>query len=155
MKKHACFAGILVLVFGLMFVGCDNLNGKPEKWTAVTDFSQLDGTWKGSTRFSISMKELMQESTGMTDAEWEALYQEMFGNDMSITMTMNITETFDSAAKTISLTGTITMTYSGSKVNGVWAEIKNMLTANFEGVALQSMMQIIQSPLQYRQKPCI
>lgn len=118
MKKNVCFSGILVLalVFGLMFVGCDDPNGKPDTWTRVTDFSQLDGTWKGSVLFSISLK----ESMGMTDAEWENGPGQIFGNDMRVTMTMNITETFDSTAKTASVSGTITMTYSGSKVDAVW-----------------------------------
>ena len=117
---------VIALVFGMTVVGCDN--GSTDKgndtWSNVTSLDQLSGTWKGSYR----QTKTMQEFYGMTNAEWaETGMSQIFGNDMKITTTMEITQTISASAKTVSGSLKMTMAFSGSKISTAWAMIKEQM----------------------------
>jgi hypothetical protein len=105
---------VLVLVFGMTVVGCDDSDsgngggGDPDTWTNVTSLSQLNGTWKGS--FSLSETE-----QGVTIK-------------MTQEMTVTITAT-NATTGTMSGTQKMTITYSGTGVNENWSEIKQGATS--------------------------
>ena len=107
MNKNA-FIGLLaiVLVFGMSVVGCDNgstssTNGENDTWSNVTNFSQVNGTWKAPSSYSVS-------NQGIT---------------VNVTTT-NYLITFNSTAKTISVSGSMTSRYSGANISTLWPDLK-------------------------------
>jgi hypothetical protein len=100
---------VLVLVFGMTVVGCDDSDsgngggGDPDTWTNVTSMTQLNGTWKGS----VSLTETQQGVTIKMTQE----------------MTMTITAT-NATTGTMSGTQKMTITYSGTGVSENWNDIK-------------------------------
>jgi hypothetical protein len=102
---------VIVLVFGMTVVGCDNGStsggskggGGADTWSDVTSLSQLNGTWKGSAT-------LTSTEQGITMR-------------MTMEMTMTITAT---NATTGERSGTqkMTITFSGNSINTYWSDIK-------------------------------
>jgi len=106
MKTNKLWLGILViiLVFGMAVVGCDNDPGDVDTWSNVTSFSQVNGTWKAPSTYT--------------------------GNAQGIKVTANTSNyriTFNAAAKTMSVSGTVTTTYSGGNINSFWPGMKESL----------------------------
>jgi hypothetical protein len=105
---------VLVLVFGMTVVGCDDSdsgNGggaDPDTWTNVTSLTQLNGTWKGSFP-------LTETEQGVTIK-------------MTQEMTMTITAT-NATTGTMSGTQKMTIAYSGNGVSENWSEIKEGATS--------------------------
>jgi len=105
MSKKMSWSGLLaiVLVFGLMGIGCKNNsnNGETEIWSNVTNFNQLEGTWKllSNVTFPFSMIENMDES-------WKTEVEEH-----SIT--------FNVIAKTTTTSGRFTEIYTGGNID-IW-----------------------------------
>jgi hypothetical protein len=97
---------VMVLVFGLTVVGCDDGStddSKADTWSNVTSLSQLNGTWKGS----FTQTETEQGITIRATME----------------MTMTITAT-NATTGTMSGTQKMTMTFSGNGINEYWSVIK-------------------------------
>jgi hypothetical protein len=111
-KKNWLGILVIVLVFGMMVVGCSNgttdgdgtTGGGSDVWTNVTSLSQLNGTWK--TQSTVT------------------------GNMEGIKVTQNYsnyTLTFNSVTKTMSVSGTIKMTLSGGNISEFWSDMKEGL----------------------------
>jgi len=92
---------VLVLVFGMLAVGCDEPKG--DEWTNVTSLSQLNGTWKGS-----------YSQTGTEEG-------------FTVKQEMEMTMTINASAGTMSGTQKMTMTFSGTGINEAWDAIKTVL----------------------------
>jgi hypothetical protein len=131
--------GILavLLVFGTVFLGCpndttdnngSNGGGGGDTWSDVTSFEQLDGTWRGSYSESMTMEEMMTED----EITWTDEMQTMFG-DMNITISMDITSTFNVVDKTSAMSTTFTETYSGGNIETMWITMKQDL-AGINGI---------------------
>ncbi len=119
MKKKVFIAGMLavLLAFGLVITGCDN-GTKSESWEAVTDFAQLDGTWKGSFSVTITLKEFWgNEYWASIDGD------NKFGADAKVKMTSDIILDIDIAAETLGLSVKMTIAYSGKKVAAIWEAV--------------------------------
>jgi len=131
MANKKILVGILVtvLVFGLALAGCDNgttsgpggTGGESDTWTNVTDWSQVHGTWKASHTTPV-----------ITDLE---------GIKLTVTYT-NYTITFNATAKTATLSGTVTETFSGEKdkIDKLWSQdfktgLEDVLKQQFGGTA--------------------
>ena len=103
MTKKRFWFGLLamVLVFGSMSIGCKNNfnNGETEIWSNVTNFNQLEGTWKllSNESFPFSMIENMDE-TWKTEVEEHSI-------------------TFNVIAKTITTSGKFTEIYTGCNID--------------------------------------
>jgi hypothetical protein len=101
-------AGIIVLVTVIIFsmAACGD-DSTPDTWTDVTSLSQIDGSWKTSHTDSF-------ENNGIK---------------MTISYS-NFVVTFNAAAKTMSMSGTATVTYSGGNINELWPSLKESLINN-------------------------
>ena len=93
----------IVLIFGLMGIECKNNsnNDETEIWSNVTNFNQLEGTWKllSNVTFPVSMIESMNE-TWKTEVEEHSI-------------------TFNVIAKTTTTSGRFTEIYTGGDVD-IW-----------------------------------
>jgi hypothetical protein len=109
-KKNWFGILVMVLVFGMAVVGCDNdpVNGGGDTWSNVTSLSQLNGTWKGSYSFT----ETEDGITVKTTTE----------------MTLNI----NASAKTESGTMKTTMAFSGAGITESWSGIKETFEETFK-----------------------
>lgn len=101
-KKNWFGILVMVLVFGMAVVGCDNdpVNGGGDTWSNVTSLSQLNGTWKGSYSF--------------TETE----------DGITVKTTTEMTLTINASAKTESGTMKTTMAFSGAGIAESWSGIK-------------------------------
>jgi len=114
MKSKKFWLGllVLVLVFGMMVVGCGK-DDDDKEWSDITSLKQLNGTWKGSY-------------SGTEPIE---------GVDFTINyvaeITMTITATVDNSG---TATGTIktTMTVSGVGIDDIWEAFKYILSGDVE-----------------------
>jgi len=108
----------LALVCGLLFISCkqpisssskDSVS-MPEPWTDVTNFSQLEGTWRTQSSYNYSM-------SGMT---------------VTATFT-NYQMTFTSSPKTIKVHSGSTMkeVFSGGSIDSQWLTLKGILTTQY------------------------
>jgi hypothetical protein len=110
---------VIALVFGMAVVGCDNgtTGGESDTWSNVTNFSQVNGTWKAQSSASV--------------------------REQGITVTFkynNYTITLNATAKTMSFSGSETVTYSGGNISSYWPDIKeSMSEAGTDGVMTVSV----------------
>jgi hypothetical protein len=134
MKKNTWFmAGIAaaVLVFTMVFSACPQDASEGDTWSKVTKLEELDGTWKGSYSETKTMKEFMEEA----EEEWDETTAEAFG-DMKVTSSMEITSTFNAAAKTSKVATKMTVAFSGGKINDVWGDLKSSLGSSDDTVTV-------------------
>ena len=134
MKKNSVFfAGLVcILAVGMALAACDTITGGVvDTWSKVTSLSQLDGTWKGSVSQTKPVKELI-ESQGPLDPAMEGI----FGNDLKVTMTDEITITIDAVAETSAGSNTLTLTFTGSNILVAWPIIKEFfaMSESAEGI---------------------
>ena len=115
-RKFWLGMAVMALVFGFVLTGCPT---EGEAWSDVTDLSQLNGTWKGSYKQTMNMKQAA-ESMGM---DWDSSLEAMFGNDMKVTTTLELIYIIDSTARTQASTMKQIVVFSGSKVDDVWPMI--------------------------------
>jgi len=103
--KRTLFFGLLaiVLIFGIIDISCKNIssNDYGDTWSNVTNFSQVNGTWKAPS------------STSHTEEY-----------DIIVVNINNYTITFNATQKTMSTTGLITTTFSGGTINELWPFLK-------------------------------
>ena len=127
MTSKKKFRGIfcVALVLGFVLTGCPTEPSKGETWANVDDFSQFDGTWKGSFRKTITAKEFI-ESLGMT---WDTSMQFMLG-DMRITNSGDITLVVDTTEMTSSMISIITQAFSGENINLFWPMLRDEMLAS-------------------------
>jgi len=85
-----------MLVLGISVIGCDN-----DTWSNVTNFSQVNGTWKAQSSYSGSDQDLTINVT-----------------------TKNYLVTYNSTSKTMSISGSTTTKYSGTNISTSWPVIK-------------------------------
>jgi hypothetical protein len=106
MNKKLFFSVILVmvLVFGMTVVGCDNdpSDGNNDTWSNVTSFSQVNGSWKAPSSYSFTVQGFTYSAT-----------------------TNNYIITFNATAKTMSTSGSTTVTISGGDVATYWTQLKS------------------------------
>ena len=125
MNQKKIWLGMLVmaLAFGMAAVGCDNdpSDDSEDTWSNVTSFSPLNGTWK--TQFTTSTYNFKDLAGENWDSE-----QESFVGNMKVTFSYsdNYTITFNSTAKTMSISGTQTQTYSDGNINTIWPGLKRV-----------------------------
>jgi hypothetical protein len=115
-KKNWLGTLVMVLVFGMTVVGCSNdvtsggttgggtgtTGGGTDTWIDVTSFSQVNGSWKAQSPYSFTQDGITYSST----------YN-------------NYIITFNATQKTMSQSGSSTVTLSGENINSVWADFKS------------------------------
>ena len=106
---------VIVLAFGMTVVSCDN--GTTDTWTDITSLSQVDGTWKGSFTY--------------TETE----------DGFTVRTNLEITQTINATAATMSGNVTIRMTFSGTGIAEAWPFIKEMFEE--EGVVVNDSTRTI------------
>ena len=99
---------IMALVFGI--VGCDN-GLVEDAWLDVTSLSQINGSWKYPSSASYTSG----------DMTYTAKYN-------------NYIATFNSAAKTMSESGSSTVTISGGNIDELWPQLKPLLGSQYEQI---------------------
>jgi hypothetical protein len=108
---------VIILALGMAVLGCDNgtTSGDDDTWINITDFSQVNGTWKTSDTIT---------------------YTSNISDDIKVTENyVNYTMTFSSSAKTVIVSGTITQTYSGGNIDLIWASmIKGLFETTPDGI---------------------
>jgi len=109
----------MVLAFGMMVVGCDNgtTSGESDTWSNVISFSQVNGTWKAPSSTSFTTQDIT-----------------VTGNYNNYTITFNAT------AKTMSVSGSATQTYSGGNIILYWSDIKESMSelGDLDGVMVST-----------------
>jgi hypothetical protein len=156
MRKNTWFmAGIAAaaLVFAMVFSACPQDASEEDTWSKVTKLEELNGTWKGSYSETKTMKEAMEDSVEemieeAKEAAGDAWTTEMeaemrtaakaqidaqmliFGDGMKVTVSAEITSTFNAAAKTSKVSGKTTMAYSGGNVDTIWESFSSGLTSS-------------------------
>jgi hypothetical protein len=116
---------VMVLVFGMTVVGCDNGTTEKEEtdtWTVVVSLSQLHGTWKGALSQTSTMQEFFGE-------EWDTMAENIFGTNMKVSMSGLYTYTFNAVAETFALFSEVTLAFSGGKISTSWEPIKSELSS--------------------------
>ena len=122
-KKNADKILVIVLVSGMMTLGlvfpatvkADDL------WANVPNLDLLNGTWKGSYSKDQAYIDIIDQAE---KDDLPSSPQEFFGDLRQITKG-EITITFDAGAKTVSISGTDTVTLSGGKINSLWDTFKS------------------------------
>jgi hypothetical protein len=106
MKRLFKLFGIIALtaVIGLSIAGCPTDVGEADTWMYVKSWSQVNGTWKAPSTVNYNFQGV--KATGNTS---------------------NYTITFSAFFKTMSVSGTANMTWSGGDINTVWPDIKYIL----------------------------
>jgi len=107
---------VFVVIIGFSMAACshDGGGGGTDSWSTVTSSSQINGTWKGSYSESHTIKEYQGDA-------WTQEDENFLGSDFRETVTVEITATVNTPNYTE--TRKITCTYSGSKINTVWAAL--------------------------------
>ena len=115
--------------------GGNNSNNDPsdnsgDTWSNVTSFSPLNGTWKPQfTTSTYNYKDLAGENG---NSNMESIVGNM---KVTVSYSDNYTITFNSTAKTMSISGTQTQTYSDGNINTVWPDLKRFYESlNLEGI---------------------
>ncbi|MDR2479115.1 MAG: hypothetical protein LBD48_07370 [Treponema sp.] len=148
MKTKRCLfvALIAVLVYGAFFMACQTgVNGggaEPDIWSSVSDFGQLNGTWKGAYAGSKTVKQYLEE-LGMLDAILDSVTEDapydkefikMALDNIILAINAQLTMTIDTAAKTRAQTVTATVKFSGQLVDFAWPFIAEELEKQYGGV---------------------
>jgi len=121
MKKNAIFCFfVILLAFVLTIISCDD--GESDIWIDVTNFSQLNGTWKSPSSYSITNGGITQNTT-----------------------TNNYLITFNSITETMSHSGTTTIRYTGENINSLWSSIK----MNMESMILLDIITVTTNDTNY------
>ena len=145
MVNKKLLLGIVVLVYGLTVIGCDNgtTNHQVDRdtWTNVTSFDQLNGTWKGSNSETVKIQELL----GMDDEEWkDGNYDLILGNDAKAILSVEVSFTIDAAAKTIIGDAIITITFTGRRVSIFWLIIRPYIVDIYPGAIIDNSKHSVQ-----------
>jgi len=99
---------MLVMALVLGIIGCDNGPSDEDTWSDVTSLSQVNGRWKYPSSVSFTSE------------------------DITITAKYNnYIVTFNSAAKTMSMSGSVTETISGGNIDELWPQLKEDLGNTF------------------------
>jgi hypothetical protein len=125
MKMSAKCFGIIALavVIGLSFTACGDTGGDnsgngggggTDTWLNVTSLSQVNGSWKAPSTFTGNNFQGNQGITGTAN-------------------TTNYIITFNATAKTMTTSGTSTVTLSGGDIDTRWSSIKTNLQSMYNG----------------------
>jgi hypothetical protein len=123
MKSFFRIFGIIafVAVIGFTFIACgsddsdDNGGGGGiDSWSNVTNISQVNGSWKAPSTFTSNNFQGNQGITGTAN-------------------TTNYIITFNATAKTMTTSGTSTVTLSGGDIDTRWSSIKANLQSMYNG----------------------
>jgi hypothetical protein len=83
----------LVLVFGLLFIGCPNPGGGgtvSENWTRITNFREIMGTWEGSITIPIPPMPISETEQLPTSSIDCTLTMEVDSHDFTEIINMNM-----------------------------------------------------------------
>jgi len=142
-------AGIpaVLLVLGLLIIGCDNgktddtnnsdtTDSTVDTWAAITDFNQLDGTWKGSyIQDETSIINLIEEQglsldviVGMfsDDPTMQIVIGALLEN-IKVTISADITIKVNANAETQETSVVSTAAFSGRSINDIWPYLEPYL----------------------------
>ena len=128
-RKFEPGMAVMVLTFSFVLAGCPTDGREADTWSDVTAFDQLNGTWKGSSRKTQTMKEYY-ESNGQT---WDPSMASVLGN-MKITRTLEMTYAINSTAKTLSFETRQTYAFSGGYIASLWSNIKQQMLSDLDGL---------------------
>jgi hypothetical protein len=109
MRKAFKFLSLMAVIFSL--AACKDggdPSPPPDTWINVTSFSQVNGSWKTSSSYSYTTEDLTYSFT----------YN-------------NYIVTFVAPAKTMTASGSATVTFSGKNINELWPSIKSGYTQSF------------------------
>jgi hypothetical protein len=123
MKKNVFWgfgALAVLLALGLVLAGCPTDTPEEDTWSTVTSLDQMNGTWKVSYSQTQSMEDFFGPSG---EEEEEDDMAAMFG-DMKVTTRVDMTMTLNASAKTRAVSGSTTMTFSGSNIAAAWGMLK-------------------------------
>lgn len=109
---------VIILIFGMTVIGCDNgsTNGDKDTWSKVTTLSQIDGTWK-----------VLSDTVSVNSIDLGSDAAEYYGNMKLIYKYTNYTVTFNSDENTMLISGSATTTYSGGNIITLWPGIKESI----------------------------
>jgi hypothetical protein len=130
MNKNFVFSVMMVmaLVFGLTVIGCDNDTTSKDTWSELTDFNQLNGTWKANySQKNRPIKDVLEEY-GM---EWNSSMQLALG-DMKVTIKADVTLTINTDDMTREAFIKSTATFSGGNIKVMWPFLKQGLESSDE-----------------------
>jgi hypothetical protein len=127
-KKFWLGMAVIALAFSFVLTGCPADGGESDTWSKITTLQQMDGTWKGSFKYTTSISDMFGDEEDGEDGEDGG---GMFDNlgDIKVTMTVEMTTTINATAKTEAGSSKTTMAFSGGKINEVWPMIKLLLTS--------------------------
>ena len=118
--KKLKFLGLAVLLLALLFAGCDGGDsGDSDTWNDITSSSQLSGTWMGSINDSGTFRQ-WYEAEGET---WDSEVENAAGN-ISVKQSIELGWVINSGAGLFTETYKQTLTFSGGKINDIWADLK-------------------------------
>jgi len=130
---------VMVLAIGLTVVGCDNdpSDGESDTWSDLTNFDQMNGTWK--TTYSQNNRPVIDvlKEYGM-DSDMLGML-DMYGGlgDMRVTASADVTLTINANDQTLATSMKATATFSGENINTLWPILKEFLTdPGEEGVTI-------------------
>ena len=120
MNKRNWFFGlsICVLVLGVLLASCASTK---DTWSDLNSLDQLNGTWVGSYNQTMSMQEFVQ---GRSGEGWDDTDEVIYGKDMKVTESVEVTQTVDAGAGTVSLVKEGVTGFSGGQTKSAWEYIK-------------------------------
>jgi len=124
MKKTMFF----IIAIALAVIGVSAVSAQTKEanaMTAVTSINQLNGIWKGSVSSTQTMR-LFMESQGET---WTSFYQNIYGN-MNVNMILDLTMNIKASTRMMTLTGKMTIVFSGGNIKTVWPDLKAAFTSD-------------------------
>jgi hypothetical protein len=119
MKKGFLFLVLAVLAAGAVFAQ----NRVNDNWSNVTRINQLNGTWKGVTSSTLTMREFM-ESQGV---KWTSDIQQFYGN-MNVKIDLDLAISINAGRQTGSIKGNEIFTFSGGNINNTWSALRDALS---------------------------
>jgi hypothetical protein len=132
----ALFIGVM-LVLGGNAAAQSNSN---DTWSDVARLNQLNGTWKGLSSSTQTMRQFM-ESQGIA---WTPEIQQFYG-DMNVKVDLDLAMNINTGKLTGSINGKIIFTFSGGNINNTWSSLRDALSG--EGAVVDDAKYSLASPI--------
>jgi hypothetical protein len=118
MKGNWFLSCVVLLIFGLMIIGCNSIANRHDEnntWFGISSLDQMNGTWKGSYSLSYTKKEASEADGQSWTSEMETSY-----GDMRETFNGDITYIINSSTKTSEQTMISTYILSDGTIDTYW-----------------------------------
>jgi hypothetical protein len=125
-KKFWLGTAVIALTFSFILTSCPAADSEEkDTWSKITSLSQMDGTWKGSFKYTTSISD-MRGGDEEDGEDGGGMFDDF--DDIKVTTTVEMTTVFNAAAKTQAGSSKSTMAFSGGKIKEVWPMIKFFIT---------------------------